>query len=70
MAANVQMPELPPNLQAKLKALQEKLGAEDLASALDKSLNIANYVAETVKDPGSKLLVERSGKFTELTDIR
>ena len=70
MAANVQMPELPPNLQAKLVALKEKLGTEDLESALDKSLNIANYVAETVKDPESKLLIERSGKFREFTNIR
>jgi hypothetical protein len=54
---------------AKLRVLQEKLGVDDLEAALDKSLNIANFVADTVKDKQSKLLVESDGKFTELRDI-
>ena len=53
----------------KLQVLKEKLKTEDLDSALDKSLNIANYVADTVSDEDSKLLVEKQGKYTELTGI-
>ncbi len=54
---------------SKLRILQGKLGADDLESTLDKSLNIANFVADTVSNPESKLLVERQGKFTELSEI-
>ena len=54
---------------SKLRILQEKLGTDDLDAALDKSLNIANFVADTVRDPKSKLLVEHEGKFTELKGI-
>ena len=67
--ASATLPEITPAIEAKLRALQEKLGADDLASALDKSLNIANFVAETVKDPNSKLLVESAGKFSEVKGI-
>lgn len=61
--------ELPESITAKLQILQEKLGAEDLDSALDKSLNIANYIADRISDPKSKILVERDGKYTELKGI-
>jgi hypothetical protein len=54
---------------SKLRILQQKLGTADLNSALDKSLNIANYVADTVSDPSSKLLVQHEGKYTELKGI-
>lgn len=60
---------LPDRTLEKLRILQSKLGAADLETALDKSLNIANYVADTVSDSDSKLLVERRGKFTELTGV-
>jgi hypothetical protein len=60
---------LPQLTVSKLRMLQRKLGADDLGAALDKSLNIANYVADTVRDPESKLLVERQGKYTELKEI-
>ena len=58
-----------PQVVSKLQILQQKLGANDLETALDKSLNIANFVADTVNDQSSKLLVERDGKFTELKEI-
>jgi hypothetical protein len=61
--------ELPENITAKLQILQEKLGADDLDSALDKSLDIANYIADKISDPESKLLIERHGKYTELKGI-
>ncbi len=61
--------DLSPSVLSKLRILQEKLGADDLDSALDKSLNIANFVADTVSDPDSKLLVERQGEYTELKGI-
>ena len=67
MAAN--LTELTPQLQQKLAMLQQKLGTADLESALDKSLNIANYLADTVNDPRTKLLVETDGRFTELSSI-
>lgn len=75
MATNESEPVVPaPNqlsdrMRQKLLVLQEKLGTQDLESTLDKSLNIANYVADTVSDSDSKLLVERQGKFTELTGV-
>ena len=58
-----------PQVVSKLQILQQKLGADNLETALDKSLNIANFVADTVNDQASKLLVERDGKFTELKEI-
>ena len=61
--------EFSADVVTKLRILQQKLGAEDLDTALDKSLNIANFVADTVSDPQSKLLVEREGKYTELKGI-
>ncbi len=67
MATN--LAELPPQLQQKLAMLQQKLGTNDLESTLDKSLNIANYITDTVNDPRSKLLVETDGKYTELSSI-
>jgi hypothetical protein len=60
---------LPEITVSKLRMLQQKLGADDLNAALDKSLDIANYVADTVNDPDSKLLVERQGRYTELKEI-
>jgi hypothetical protein len=47
----------------KLQIMQSELGADNLESALDKSLNIAHYVAGILKDSESKLLVERNGKY-------
>ncbi len=61
--------ELPADVVSKLQILKQKLGADDIEAALDKSLNIANFVADTVNDSSSKLLVERDGKFTELKGI-
>jgi hypothetical protein len=68
-AAEASQPTLDERTLAKLRILQSKLGTQDLETALDKSLNIANYVADTVNDSGSKLLVEHQGKFTELSGI-
>lgn len=65
----VNLTELPPQLQQKLAMLQQKLGTDDLESALNKSLNIANYIADTVNDPRRKLLVETDGTYTELSSI-
>ena len=61
--------DLSENVMSKRRILQQKLGEDDLESTLDKSLNIANFVADTVSNPDSKLLVERQGKFTELREI-
>ncbi len=55
--------DLSPNVVLKLKILQEKLGADDLDTALSKSLDIANFVADTIHDPSRKLLVEHDGKY-------
>jgi hypothetical protein len=60
---------IPPELYRKLQVLQEELGTDDLNAALDKSLNIAHFVQETLHDPEKKLLVERRGKFQELKGI-
>ena len=56
-------------IRLKLEALQQKLGADSIDSALDKSLNIAYFVADTLEDPDSKLLVERNGRYQELRGI-
>ena len=61
--------QLPEEVVSKLEILKEKLGADDIGVALEKSLNIANFVADTVNDQNSKLLVERHGKYTELAGI-
>lgn len=61
--------QLPASVVSKLEILKDKLGTDDLEGALDKSLNIANFVADTVNDRDSKLLVERGGKYTELKGI-
>ncbi len=58
-----------PQLQEKLEYLQQQLNTPDLASALNKSLEIANYVADTISDPKTKLLVEQGGKLQEVTGI-
>ena len=60
---------IPDEFRSKLEVLKNKLGSDNLSEALDKSLNIANFVADTVKDPKVKLLVEQNGKYTELYDI-
>ena len=54
---------LTPTVEEKLVILQKMLGMSDLDAALDKSLNIAHFVASTLEDPEKKLLVERKGKF-------
>lgn len=61
--------QLPEDIISKLEVLKGKLGADDIGAALEKSLNIANFVADTVNDRKSKLLVERNGKYTELEGI-
>ncbi len=61
--------ELPQEIVSKLETLKRKLGTDDIGVALEKSLNIANFVADTVNDRESKLLVERGGKYTELKGI-
>ena len=61
--------ELPQDIVSKLEALKGKLGTDDINVALEKSLNIANFVADTVNDRNSKLLVKRDGKYTELEGI-
>lgn len=60
---------LPEVTLSKLRLLEQKLGVQTLDEALEKSLEIANYVADTVSDPNTKLLVERQGRFTELKEI-
>ncbi len=55
--------DLSPNVVLKLKILQEKLGADDLDTALSNSLDIANFVTDTIHDPSRKLLVEHDGKY-------
>ncbi len=61
--------DLSPTVVLKLQILQQKLGVTDLVSALDKSLDIANFIADTVHDPSSKLIVEHDGKFELLHKI-
>ena len=61
--------DLPESIVQKLEILKAKLGTDDLDTALEKSLDLANFVADTVNSPESKLLVERGGKFTELKRI-
>ena len=63
------LPEFSPAITAKLRALQQKLGAHDLESTLDKSLNIATFIADTVHSPERKLLLEADGEFMELKSI-
>ena len=54
---------LPPRVFEKLQQVQKELGSNDLYAALEKSLNIAHFVAETLEDPEKKLLIERKGKY-------
>lgn len=61
--------DLSPNVVLKLQILQKKLGTDDLESALDRSLNIANFVTDTIHDPSKKLIVERNGKLKEILEI-
>jgi hypothetical protein len=62
--------DLSPKIVLKLRILQEKLGADGLETALNKSLDIASYIADTIHDPSSKLLVERGGKYRLLENIK
>lgn len=57
------------NLEAKLKVLKEKLRSEDLVSALNDSLALANYIADALNDPQRKLLVEKDGRFVQLRAV-
>ena len=61
--------DLSPDILEKLQIMQTKFGSADLESALDKSLNIAHFVSETLNDPKSKLLVERNGKFQQIKEF-
>ena len=61
--------DLSPNVVLKLQILQRKLGADDLETALNKSLDIANYIADKIHDPSIKLLIEHDGKYRELEKI-
>jgi len=56
---------LSPNVLKKLLVFQEELGADDLNAVIDKSLNIAHFVTETLVDPKNKLLIERNGRLQE-----
>ncbi len=58
--------ELSPALLSKLQIMQKKLGASDIESTIDKSINMAYFIAENINDPQSKVLVERNGKYQEL----
>ena len=62
--------DLSPTVVLKLQILQEKLGTDDLETALDKSLDIANFIADTLHDPSRKLLVESGGKYQIFTKIK
>lgn len=50
----------------KLQIVQQQLGAKDLNSALDTSLDYVHFVLDTLNDPASKLLIERNGEFREV----
>ena len=50
----------------KLEIMQKKLGTADLESTIDKSLNMAYFIAEKINDPSTKVLVEQNGKYQEL----
>jgi len=67
--ATVEAPEFPAELLEKLKIVQRELGAQDLNAALDKTLNIAHYVAGVLADPEKKLLVEQRGKYRRLLEF-
>ena len=58
--------DLSPALMSKLQILQRKLGASDIVSTIDQSINMAYFIAENINNPQSKILVERDGKFQEL----
>lgn len=56
---------LTPEQAQQFAELTSKLGL-DQQTALDKVLDIADYIVKTDEDPNSKLLVEQDGKFTQL----
>lgn len=58
-----------PNLQEKLEYLQQQFNTPDLPSTLDRSLEIANYVAQCIIDPNTKLLVKQGDQVNEITGI-
>lgn len=68
-AATTEVHSVDGALLEKLKVVQEELGARDLDTALDRVLNIAHFVAETLADPKSKLLIERNGKYQRLLEF-
>jgi len=61
--------EVSDSLLEKIEDMRVRLGVKDREAVLEKSLNIAHFVAETIKDPESKLLLERRGKYTWLQEI-
>ena len=58
-----------PQLQEKLEYLQQQLKTPDLPSTLDRSLEIANYVAQCIIDPNTKLLIKQGDQVNEITGI-
>jgi hypothetical protein len=62
-------PLITDTIMQKIASLQRTLHVESLEEALDKSLNIAHFVAETINDRDAKLLVERRGRLTQLKEI-
>jgi hypothetical protein len=61
--------QLSPRVYKKLLIIKEELGAQDLDAVIDKSLNIAHFVNDTLDDPAKKLLVEERGKYRELKEF-
>lgn len=58
-----------PQLQEKLEYLQQQLNTPDLPSTLNRSLEIANYVAQCIIDPNTKLLIKQGDRVNEITGI-
>ncbi len=58
--------EVSEELIEKLSIVQKELDAASVEKALDQSLNMAHFVAETINNPETKLLVQRKGKYQEL----
>ena len=58
--------DLSADVLQKLEIVQKQLGAKDLNSALDLSLDYAHFVLKTLNNPETKLLVERRGNLTEV----
>ncbi len=61
--------DLSSDVLQKLQIVQEQLGAKDLNSALDMSLDYAHFVLQTLKNPETKLLVERDGKLRQIKGL-